>query len=255
MYAAIVFAALLGIGTALTPRVLRKEDAASSANTLDHNVGINLCPTCVGFSEEAFDTLLNITLNMGVVGSCSVLCGALEQKTNNRALGAVCNILCDTVGINEFVKIVAMEDPDPILFCEVFFKVCPINDNGDAQILELAVDPTSGAQGLRTISFQLNSTNGVGTGQIVLSVQTVDRYPVKEAHFMEAHDASAFPSPQVFKINATPDPTCDPSKGPCEQWTPGDYVAKVVVCNGMCGSHHSHSQQYDTQNVTFTITP
>ena len=42
----------------------------------------------------------------GVVGSCGALCSLLEQKTGSQALGAVCNILCDIVGIEEFIKLV-----------------------------------------------------------------------------------------------------------------------------------------------------
>jgi len=29
-----------------------------------------------------------------------------------------------------------------------------------------------------------------------------------------------------FKLDAEPDPDCDPTQGPCEQWGPGDYTVK-----------------------------
>lgn len=45
-------------------------------------------------------------LEGGVVGTCGVLCHALAQKTGSQALGAVCDILCDVVGIKEFIKLV-----------------------------------------------------------------------------------------------------------------------------------------------------
>jgi hypothetical protein len=40
------------------------------------------------------------------VNKCGVLCHALAQKTGSQALGAVCDILCDVVGIKEFIKLV-----------------------------------------------------------------------------------------------------------------------------------------------------
>ena len=42
----------------------------------------------------------------GVVGGCGELCGLLEQKTGSEIAGVVCNLLCDYVGITEFIKIV-----------------------------------------------------------------------------------------------------------------------------------------------------
>jgi len=45
-------------------------------------------------------------LEGGVVGTCGALCNALAQKTGSQALGAVCDILCDIVGIEEFIKLV-----------------------------------------------------------------------------------------------------------------------------------------------------
>ena len=45
-------------------------------------------------------------IDAGVVGTCGKLCSMLEQKTGSQALGAVCDILCNIVGIEEFIKIV-----------------------------------------------------------------------------------------------------------------------------------------------------
>ena len=44
--------------------------------------------------------------DVGVVGSCGELCQAVAQKTGSQAIGAVCDILCDIVGIDEFVKLI-----------------------------------------------------------------------------------------------------------------------------------------------------
>jgi len=41
----------------------------------------------------------------GVIGGCADLCNALASKTSP-AIGTVCNILCDIVGVEEFIKII-----------------------------------------------------------------------------------------------------------------------------------------------------
>jgi len=45
-------------------------------------------------------------LEGGVVGTCGALCNALAQKTGSGTLGAVCDILCDYVGIEEFMNLI-----------------------------------------------------------------------------------------------------------------------------------------------------
>lgn len=52
--------------------------------------------------DQTIQTLLNIILNAGVVGSCSALCGMLP----NQIEATVCNLLCDYVGIKEFIHII-----------------------------------------------------------------------------------------------------------------------------------------------------
>merc|ERR1719239_1925200 len=75
---------------------------------------MDLCPLCVQFTGEALNTLLNLILNGGVVGGCGTLCQALATKTGNQILGEVCNVLCDIVGVEEFVKLIEKADLDQI---------------------------------------------------------------------------------------------------------------------------------------------
>ena len=42
----------------------------------------------------------------GVVGTCGELCGILAKDVNSKVVGEVCNILCDVVGVEEFVKLI-----------------------------------------------------------------------------------------------------------------------------------------------------
>ena len=45
-------------------------------------------------------------VDVGVVGGCADLCGILENKTHSQAAGVACNLLCDVVGIKEFINII-----------------------------------------------------------------------------------------------------------------------------------------------------
>ncbi|CAH1791389.1 unnamed protein product [Owenia fusiformis] len=214
--------------------------------------GLDLCPTCIQFGDNALNALLNIILNSGVVGSCSALCSLLEQETGSKALGVVCTLFCDVEGIKEFIKIINRADLDPIYYCQLL-RACPINDNGDAKITSLTVDPPSGPQGTFNIRLVWATNNGTGTGQVILQVETQDGLPVEGAFLNEAKLAGNYEL--NIQLKAQPDPGCDPSQGPCEKWEPGTYPVQVAVCNGECGSKHPHSKVFDQGSTNFTITP
>ncbi|KAK6183703.1 hypothetical protein SNE40_011130 [Patella caerulea] len=214
-------------------------------------VGLDLCPTCIQFTGEAINELLNIILNLGVVGSCGKVCSALEQKTGSQALGLVCDLLCDYVGIEEFIKLIQKADLDPFYFCELI-KICPIFDTGDATITQLSVTPLSGPQGPKQIAVAYTSKNGTGTGEIIVGIQTVDGLPIENGFVHDAQPAGTYPLSLTLK--AEPDPNCDPSQGFCEQWLPGNYSVTVDVCNGECGSAHPNSKVYDRKTTGFIIT-
>lgn len=214
-------------------------------------VAADLCPTCISFTGQAINTLLNIILQGGVIGSCSALCNALAQKTGSQALGEVCTLICDIAGVEEFIKLIEKADLDPIYFCELI-NLCPINDNGDAKFTSFTITPSSGPQGPREVDFTYMSKNGTGTGEIVLEVETVDGLPIDGSFLHQLAGPGTYPS--KVQLKAEPDPDCDPSQGPCEQWLPGNYTLKIAICNGECGSKHPHSQIYDEAQLTFVIT-
>lgn len=54
--------------------------------------------------------LLNIIANVGVIGGCEDICSKLPQKFE----AVACDLVCDYVGIDEFVKIITEIDPDPV---------------------------------------------------------------------------------------------------------------------------------------------
>jgi hypothetical protein len=237
-----------------TQSVLKTSTALSGPITrisdLTKQLGLSFCSTCVDFADNALNYLLNAVLNLGIVGSCEAICAYVQSKTG-QILGLVCNLLCDYVGIDEFIKIIEKADLDPIYYCELA-KACPINDHGDANITLLSVMPQKGPQGNFEIQMKYVSVNGTGTGEIYIGIKTVDGIPLEDSFLVEAQQPGSY----VERINlaAKPDPDCDPSQGPCEAWQPGVYFVEMAVCNGECGSKHPHSQVYSTAKANFTIT-
>ena len=149
------------------------------------------------------------------------------------------------------MKIINQVDLDPIYYCELL-KACTIFDGGDAQITSLDVSPSTGPQGKFTVQVSYSSKNGTGTGELFIGVKTNDGLPLESSFLLEAQKPGMYNT--NIEIDAQPDPDCDPSQGPCEEWLPGLYPVQIAICNGECGSKHPHSKVY-TQGVTnFTIT-
>jgi len=147
---------------------------------------LDLCPTCINGAEETINVLLNIILDTGIIGTCGTLCTALAQKTGSEILGDICDIVCDVVGIEEFIKAIDNADLDPIWYCEMA-KMCPVNDNGDAKITTFSILPATGRQGTTfAIDFTYVSMNGTGTGEMVVDIHTPDRIPLGAGFLMEA---------------------------------------------------------------------
>ena len=45
-------------------------------------------------------------LDAGVVGGCADLCALLQKEVPSQLVGVACNLLCDFVGIKEFVAMI-----------------------------------------------------------------------------------------------------------------------------------------------------
>jgi hypothetical protein len=88
---------------------------------------LDLCPTCINVAEQSINILLNLILDSGIIGTCGTLCTALAQKTGSQLIGTICDLVCDVVGIEEFIKLLEHADLDPIWYCEIA-KMCPSNN-------------------------------------------------------------------------------------------------------------------------------
>jgi len=213
---------------------------------------IDVCPTCLNVADQSINILLNLILDTGIIGTCGTLCQALAQKTGSQLLGTICDIVCDAVGIKEFIDIIEKADLDPIWYCEIA-KMCPINDHGDCKITTFSIIPAAGPKGTTfAIDFSFVTMNGTGTGEIVVDIHTPDHIPLGAGFLLEARKPGTYN--ERITVKAEPDPQCDPTQQPCEQWLPGTYNVTIQICNGECGSHHPHSAIYDTTKGTFQVT-
>jgi len=255
MYKALIFVLFAIIATATAsdvsnthPYNIQRITAASSQLTLDSE----LCKVCIDVADESINILLNLILDTGIIGTCGTLCQALAQKTGSQLIGTICNLACDAVGIAEFIHILENADIDPILYCEIA-KMCAVNDHGDAHITQFSILPATGRRGT-TFSIDLTyvSVNGTGTGELDIDIHCPDRIPLGAGFLLQAEKPGTFS--QRITVKAEPDPQCDPTQEPCEEWLPGVYNVTVQVCNGECGSKHAHSAIYDTSRGSFTLT-
>lgn len=89
-----------------------------------NNVGLDLCPTCINVADQSINILLNLILDSGIIGTCGTLCSALAQKTGSQVIGTICDLACDALGIDEFIKLLDNADIDPIWYCEIA-RLCP----------------------------------------------------------------------------------------------------------------------------------
>eukprot|EP01125_Pyxidicula_operculata_P022364 TRINITY_DN90_c2_g2_i1.p2 TRINITY_DN90_c2_g2~~TRINITY_DN90_c2_g2_i1.p2 ORF type:complete len:226 (-),score=59.30 TRINITY_DN90_c2_g2_i1:53-730(-) len=198
------------------------------------------CSVCVSFMDNAINQLLQIIANGGVLGSCSALCGALPNQYES----LVCNLLCDYVGIEAFIDLVNDVDPDPIWICEEI-SVCPINDYVKGQLLSLTVTPTAGAQGTTfTITGSFKLLNTTGTGEVVFQVVPPDSGdPIEGGGLLISQPAGTY--------NERASIQTQPSEN--EPFSVGTYQVIFAVCEGSCGSTHSHSYTICQGQTTFEI--
>jgi len=201
----------------------------------------SLCPSCISFMDQALDILLNVIANGGVLGGCADLCGYLPTELE----ADVCELLCDYVGIEAFIDAINVTDPDPIWIC-MEIDICPINDNAAGSINSASVVPTKGSAGtMFNVPITYTITTTTGTAQLLVIANPPDGSdPFGEYELLIEQPPGKY---QVtFQLDSTP------SEG--EPMNPGVYNTTVLLCEGSCGSSHSHSFTMASKNIYFTIT-
>ena len=89
------------------------------------------------------------------------------------------------------------------------------------------------------IEMLFQTQNGTGTGEIDLDINTADGIPVVDDELEEPLKPGAYNV--TWTVKAKPNPNCDPTQGPCEQWILGSYTANVGEVFADTHTHtHTH---------------
>ena len=186
------------------------------------------------------EELVNIIANVGVVGGCGDVCGKLPNKLESTA----CDLLCDYVGIEEFVKILQKTDPDAVYICQLL-SVCSHNPDSAAKIDSFSVSPNSGAQGTTfSIDLFFTVTNATGAGEIAIGIQPPNGEGFGDGQLEPGFAAGSYKV--AFNLQAKPSEQ--------QPFSPGTYQVEAAICDGECGAIHPYTKTLATGQTSFTIT-
>jgi len=189
--------------------------------------------------DNAIEQILNIIANVGVLGTCGALCNLLD----NQVEAVICNLLCDYVGIEAFIALVEDIDPDPIWLCEEI-SVCPIADDAAGTITDLNISPKNGkVYDTFTVTIQFTIINSTGTGEIGFDVIAPVGFPFGDGALL----INTKPGQYSAKFQFDAEPNED------QPFEPGTYKVEAALCEGSCGSSHSHSFTMSQKSGSFKI--
>lgn len=235
-----VFALFLLVTPYLASSLIVKKTVVRVPDSLVNAGKINFCDLCVNVMGEIINELLNIILNIGVIGTCAELCNYLPDKYEKDA----CDLICDYIGIEEFIKLVTDEDPDPIWICEEG-NICPHNTNGSAIANSVYVQPKKGPAGTKfDITFNYTVTSYTSSGGPNVIVIPVAGLPFGGGEFNDGQPIGTYFV--TFKLDSTPSEQ--------EPFIPGSYEVDAALCAGDCSGRHKWSGVYCNATTTFTIT-
>lgn len=198
------------------------------------------CELCVEWLSQAENELIQAIIQLGVVDSCGDLCGLLSSRLE----GTVCDLVCDYVGVTEFVKIIQEHSPDPIYACQLL-KQCTINDNAAANIKQFQIAPKSGPKGTTFVfALSYNVTSPTGAGEIALGISPPNGEPFGDGVVNDGQPVGTYNV--AFNLQA--------KASEQEPFSPGTYSVEIALCNGECGSTKPHSKVLAVAQSSFQIT-
>jgi len=207
---------------------------------------LSFCNTCLQLANQALNELVQIVIDGGVLGGCAEIC----SKLPNQLEAEVCNLLCDAVGVEGFLKALDKADLDTIYFCELV-KTCPVLDcpasnPNCVSVDDLTVQPAQGQVGTTftfTVSFTVSSP--IGTGEMVFQLCDSSGNCGGDGQVFTGMQPGKYSAPITW--NSGPD---DQGNEPA----PGQYSFLVAICEGECGSKHPHSQDFGFKQIDVTLT-
>ena len=197
--------------------------------------GAGSCDACIQLMDQGINELLQVILNGGVIGGCDELCAHVPGSV----LEVACNLLCDFVGIKEFIKVINHTDPDPIWYCQELHACDKVN-GGAINITSFTITPESGPVGTNfTVSVMYTVLNATGPG-----IQGID---VSGADIDEGGEEFNYgDAPGSYELEFdVPTNT---------NFTGTSYAVSVALCEGDCLHKHPYSGVYAAATANFTIT-
>jgi len=235
-----LFALFLLVAPYLASGLIVKKTAVRVPDRMVNAGKGDFCDLCVQLMGEIINELLNIILNIGVIGTCADLCNYLPDKVEKVG----CDLICDYIGVEEFVKLVTDADPDPIWICEEG-GICYHNDNGTAVANGAWVTPQQGPAGTSfMIVFNYTVTSYTSSGGPNVVVVPPEGLPIGGGEFVEGQPDGTYIV--QFKLDSTPSEQ--------EPFSPGDYQVEAALCAGDCSGRHHWSSVYCNATTSFTIT-
>eukprot|EP01013_Petalomonas_cantuscygni_P037096 TRINITY_DN67864_c0_g1_i1.p2 TRINITY_DN67864_c0_g1~~TRINITY_DN67864_c0_g1_i1.p2 ORF type:complete len:290 (+),score=76.48 TRINITY_DN67864_c0_g1_i1:29-871(+) len=239
------------------PEVTIQEKIEVLRNKLSNKMkvgGGTECSLCVQFMDQFLNQLLNIILNGGVVGGCSSLCAKLSGSSVEQG---VCNLLCDAVGVDAFIKAIQWADLDPVWLCEEIdlckSTTCTANCTAIRSISVIPSAAPAGSTFNWTVAFSVLSKDvGVSTVGVTILSKNADS---KGNHYSDSV-IGFIPEPTVGSfgiILSEPTQTAGSNGNPGEKFPTGEYDSKAEYCEGMCGSSHKGSGEILSSKVGPTI--
>eukprot|EP00163_Fabomonas_tropica_P031735 TRINITY_DN7654_c0_g1_i8.p1 TRINITY_DN7654_c0_g1~~TRINITY_DN7654_c0_g1_i8.p1 ORF type:complete len:284 (+),score=88.49 TRINITY_DN7654_c0_g1_i8:30-854(+) len=213
----------------------------SPLGVLDSPQGKNtFCKPCVEFMLAEINVLLNEILNGGVLGTCSDLCSKLSGKDASEA----CDIICAVVGIDEFIKILTRDPPNPITLCQdvKFCSRCV----GAVKMGPMTTAPSAGSVGTTfdfTAEYEVLNTTCTGMFRFKINSPDPKTDGGIESDFLDlGQDPGTYGV--KFQVQAAPQQGI--------QFNPGNYQAEFMTCDNMCGDPGTKTLGVSTVNFTIT---
>ncbi len=185
------------------------------------------CKICVDLAAESQYDLNEAAKNISLANECLNLCSYVELNTNDLEAITACNLLCDMVGINQFIYAIVESKMDSIYFCQLL-NTCEAKENGDALITSLIFKPNRVKLGsMFNADIYYISLNGTGTGELALSIKTPDNKRIEYSYLIQPHNAGIYE--EILDLEAKSDSQCNQiNTNDCvDQWPLGIYSVEI----------------------------
>jgi len=199
------------------------------------------CLECINWAIESLDIILNEILDGGIIANCGKACSGLK----NPYLNTFCTLLCDALGLDEFIHILNKSDLNPLYYCQLV-HMCIVEDCTEPECVKIYVHqvrPEIAPEGSRfEIETAFTIVNTAGAGMLRYEIYQNPKDPISQDYLIE-HWAPRGNFTQFLAIDTKE-----------QALKIGTWTARITFCEGMCGSKHPHTRLFDTAVANFTVT-